>query len=59
MWAECSLQAAPLSLLLVFRTNASYARWWEARTVLGGLVNACRDLIRQAVLWLKASCSLN
>jgi predicted membrane chloride channel (bestrophin family) len=59
MWAECSLQVSPLSLLLVFRTNASYARWWEARTVLGGLINGSRDLIRQAVLWFKASSYLN
>mmetsp|Transcript_7484 Transcript_7484/g.12889 ORF Transcript_7484/g.12889 Transcript_7484/m.12889 type:complete len:436 (+) Transcript_7484:123-1430(+) len=48
-----SLAVSPLSLLLVFRTNASYARWWEARTVLGGLINGSRDLIRQAVLWFK------
>jgi hypothetical protein len=25
--------ASALSLLLVFRTNASYGRWWEARKV--------------------------
>lgn len=33
-----------LGLLLVFRTNTAYARWWEARTLWGGLVNACRNL---------------
>ncbi len=36
-----------LGLLLVFRTNASYARFWEGRILLGGLVNNCRDLARQ------------
>eukprot|EP00976_Prorocentrum_cordatum_P086682 1186598-Prorocentrum_minimum.AAC.2 len=28
-----TLSAPALSLLLVFRTNASYGRWWEARKV--------------------------
>jgi len=29
--------------LLVFRTNTAYSRWWEARTLWGGLVNASRN----------------
>jgi putative membrane protein len=33
-----------LGWLLVFRTNAAYARWWEARTLWGTLVNASRNL---------------
>ncbi len=33
-----------LGALLVFRTNSAYARWWEARTLWGGLVNASRNL---------------
>lgn len=33
-----------LGFLLVFRTNAAYSRWWEARTLWGGLVNASRNL---------------
>ncbi|MCA8997485.1 MAG: hypothetical protein KDA80_10870 [Planctomycetaceae bacterium] len=33
-----------LGWLLVFRTNTAYARWWEARTLWGALVNACRNL---------------
>ncbi|MDA0659189.1 MAG: bestrophin family ion channel [Planctomycetota bacterium] len=33
-----------LGALLVFRTNTAYARWWEARTLWGGLVNASRNL---------------
>lgn len=36
-----------LGLLLVFRTNASYARFWDGRILLGGIVNNCRDLARQ------------
>lgn len=30
--------------LLVFRTNTAYARWWEARTLWGALINASRNL---------------
>lgn len=33
-----------LSWMLVFRTNTAYSRWWEARTLWGALVNACRNL---------------
>lgn len=33
-----------LGLLLVFRTNAAYDRWWEARVLWGTLVNASRNL---------------
>ena len=33
-----------LGWLLVFRTNAAYNRWWEARTLWGALVNASRNL---------------
>lgn len=33
-----------LGWLLVFRTNTSYGRWWEARTLWGSLVNTMRNL---------------
>lgn len=36
-----------LGLLLVFRTNASFDRWWEGRKLLGSMVNRTRDLSRQ------------
>lgn len=40
-----------LGWLLVFRTNTAYARWWEARTLWGALVNATRNLsIKLSVL---------
>lgn len=35
---------ATLSLLMVFRTNGAYDRWWEGRKVWGALVNECRNL---------------
>ncbi len=33
-----------LSLLLVFRTNTAYDRWWEGRKMWGGFVNNSRNL---------------
>lgn len=34
-----------LGLVLVFRTNAGYDRWWEARKLWGGIVNQSRNLL--------------
>lgn len=33
-----------LSLLLVFRTNTAYDRWWEGRKLWGSLVNNSRNM---------------
>lgn len=43
-----------LGLLLVFRTNSSYDRFWEGRKQWGGIVNETRNLARQAETWLAA-----
>jgi predicted membrane chloride channel (bestrophin family) len=42
-----SMASPVLSLLLVFRTNTAYFRWNEARTLWGGLINNCRNIVRQ------------
>ena len=39
-----------LGLLLVFRTNTSYERFWEGRKLWGTLVNTVRNLARQ--MWV-------
>lgn len=39
-----SLLGFVLSLLLVFRTNTAYDRWWEGRRLWGQLVNTSRNL---------------
>ncbi|MBL7728740.1 MAG: bestrophin family protein [Dinghuibacter sp.] len=36
-----------MSLLLVFRTNTAYDRWWEGRKLWGALVNNSRNLAIQ------------
>lgn len=33
-----------LSMLLVFRTNTAYERWWEGRKIWGDIVNNSRNL---------------
>lgn len=35
-----------IGLVLAFRTNTAYARFWEGRTLWGGIVNASRNLAR-------------
>ncbi len=39
-----SLLGFVISLLLVFRTNTAYDRWWEGRKQWGSLVNTSRNL---------------
>lgn len=53
-WAE--FPALPVTLLgsavavyLSFRNTTAYARWWEARTLWGAMVNASRTLAREAL----------
>jgi putative membrane protein len=39
-----SLLGIVLSILLVFRTNSAYDRWWEGRRQWGSLVNTSRNI---------------
>lgn len=39
-----SLLGFVISILLVFRTNTAYDRWWEGRKLWGSLVNNSRNL---------------
>ncbi|KAG2439483.1 hypothetical protein HXX76_004837 [Chlamydomonas incerta] len=52
------LTSFALSLMLVFRTNSSYARWLDARQQWGLIVNTSRTFIRQVMTTLpEAGCS--
>lgn len=42
-----------ISLLLVFRTNTAYDRWWEGRKLWGELVNNSRNLALKLSVMLK------
>jgi ion channel-forming bestrophin family protein len=50
-----SLLGAALGILLAFRTNSAYDRWWEARKLWGSLVNNSRSIARQAVSFTDAT----
>jgi ion channel-forming bestrophin family protein len=41
-----------LSLLLAFKSNQAYDRWWEARIIWGAIVNDSRSLIRQLLVFI-------
>lgn len=47
-----TLVGVALGLLLVFRTNASYDRYWEGRKLFGALNNRSRDLVRQTLAYV-------
>lgn len=42
-----------ISLLLAFKSNQAYDRWWEARIVWGAIVNDSRTLLRQVISFYK------
>ncbi|VTR99349.1 bestrophin family protein [Tuwongella immobilis] len=46
-----TLIGVALGLLIVFRTNSSYDRYWEGRKQWGGIVNASRNLLRGATAY--------
>jgi putative membrane protein len=61
-WQWVSLPHIPLALygsaigvILGFRNQSAYARWWEARTLWGAIVNNSRSWGRQVVATLTAS----
>ena len=55
-WKFLALNFAPIGILgsalaifVAFRNNSSYARWWEARTIWGGIVNSSRVFARLVI----------
>lgn len=47
-----SLVGFVLSLLLVFRTNTAYDRWWEGRRIWGSFVNNSRNFALKLAIFL-------
>ena len=47
-----ALLGTVLSILLGFRTNSAYERWWEARKIWGAIVNDSRTFARQILTFL-------
>lgn len=50
-----SILGTIISLLLAFRSNQAYDRWWEARTLWGGIVNDSRTFARQVLTFIDNS----
>ncbi len=42
-----SLFGSAIGIVVAFRNQSSYARWWEARTLWGGIINNSRSMARQ------------
>lgn len=47
--AFATIPGAFVGILLAFRTNSSYGRWWEARILWGQIVNDSRTWVRQLI----------
>jgi putative membrane protein len=60
-WTWLAVPDIPLSIfggvigvLAGFRNASAYARWWEARTIWGGIVNSSRTFARQVLTMIGA-----
>lgn len=53
-----ALIGTALGLLLVFRTNSSYDRFWEGRKLWGSIVNESRNLARAVSVYLSVDSHL-
>lgn len=47
--------AVALSILMGFRVSSAYDRWWEARKILGSVVNNSRSFARQIITFTHQS----
>jgi putative membrane protein len=48
-FSTVAILGSALAIFIAFRNNASYGRWWEARTVWGSIVNNSRIFARQVI----------
>lgn len=51
-----SLLGIILGLLLVFRTNTAYDRWWEGRKIWGAILNTSRNFARKVHSYIPDTC---
>ena len=51
-WVPLTLYGTAMSIVVGFRNNYAYSRWWEARTLWGAIVNSSRSVGRQATTLL-------
>jgi putative membrane protein len=60
-WTWLFLPDVPLSIfggvigvIAGFRNSSAYARWWEARTIWGAIVNSSRSFAREVLSMITA-----
>lgn len=46
-WSTTAVLGSAVGVLIAFRTNSGYERFWEARTAWGAILNRTRNLARQ------------
>lgn len=44
-----AILGSALAIFIAVRNNSSYSRWWEARTLWGGIINSSRVLARLVI----------
>ena len=49
-----ALYGSAIGIILAFRNNSAYSRWWEARTLWGAVVNNSRCWARQVLTGMRA-----
>lgn len=49
-----ALYGSAIGIILAFRNNSAYERWWEARKLWGAIVNNSRSLARQVITGMQA-----
>ena len=48
-FSVAAILGSALAIFLAFRNNNAYSRWWEARTIWGGIINNSRIFARQII----------
>jgi ion channel-forming bestrophin family protein len=48
-FSVAAILGSALAIFLAFRNNNAYNRWWEARTLWGGIINNSRIFTRQII----------
>ncbi len=49
-----ALYGSAIGIILAFRNNSAYERWWDARKLWGAIVNNSRHLARQVITSMRA-----
>jgi putative membrane protein len=49
-----AILGSALAIFIAFRNNNAYSRWWEARTLWGGIINSSRVLARLIITFTES-----